>query len=68
MDNHLSTLISVGSKQPGQMNMRKGGTPNPMTAAGKLEHAIVFQTIEEMISPRLSGEVSEGQGCSTARL
>ncbi|XP_025098007.1 LOW QUALITY PROTEIN: dynein gamma chain, flagellar outer arm-like [Pomacea canaliculata] len=52
---HGSSL-GVGSKQPGQMNMRKGGTPNPMTAAGKLEHAIVFQTIEEMISPRLSGE------------
>ncbi|WAR07684.1 DYHG-like protein [Mya arenaria] len=35
---------------------RKTGTPNPMTAAGKLEHALVAQTIEEMISPRLMGE------------
>ena len=37
---------------------RKGGTPNPMTAAGKVEHALVAQTIEEMIGPRLTAEVS----------
>ncbi|OWF37572.1 Dynein heavy chain 5, axonemal [Mizuhopecten yessoensis] len=34
---------------------RKTGTPNPMTAAGKLEHALVAQTILEVISPRLTG-------------
>lgn len=36
---------------------RKSGTPNPMTAAGKQEHALVAQTIEEMITPRLMAEV-----------
>jgi len=38
---------------------RKTGTPNPMTAAGKMEHALVAQTIEEMIAPRLEAEVRE---------
>lgn len=37
--------------------MRKSGTPNPMTAAGKQEHAIVAQTIEDIIGPRLTAEV-----------
>lgn len=36
---------------------RKTGTPNPMTAAGKVEHALVAQTIEEMVTPRLMAEV-----------
>ena len=36
---------------------RKAGTPNPMTAAGKVEHSLVCQTIEEMIGPRLTAEV-----------
>jgi hypothetical protein len=36
---------------------RKTGTPNPMTAAGKVEHALVAQTIEEIMAPRLTGEV-----------
>ncbi|XP_070190368.1 uncharacterized protein [Littorina saxatilis] len=43
-------------KLPGSMGMRKSGTPNPMTGAGKQEHAIVAQTIEEIIGPRLTGE------------
>ena len=37
--------------------MRKAGTPNPMTGAGKVEHSLVAQTIEEMIGPRLTAEV-----------
>ncbi|XP_076466964.1 uncharacterized protein LOC143298129 [Babylonia areolata] len=43
-------------KMPGSLGMRKSGTPNPMTAAGKQEHAIVAQTIEDIIGPRLTGE------------
>lgn len=39
---------------------RKAGTPNPLTAAGKLEHALVAQTIEEIMAPRLTGEVTDG--------
>lgn len=45
-----------GVKLPGQMGMRKSSTPNPMTAGGKQEHAIVAQTIEDIIGPRLTGE------------
>lgn len=40
------------------VKMRKAGTPNPMTGAGKVEHSLVAQTIEEMIGPRLTAEVS----------
>ena len=36
---------------------RKAGTPNPMTAASKVEHSLVAQTVEEMIGPRLTAEV-----------
>ncbi|XP_055954873.1 dynein axonemal heavy chain 8-like [Patella vulgata] len=42
-------------KLPGQ-SQRKTGTPNPMTAAGKLEHSLVCQTIEEMLSPRMAAQ------------
>ncbi|KAK6187606.1 hypothetical protein SNE40_005595 [Patella caerulea] len=42
-------------KLPGQ-GQRKTGTPNPMTAAGKLEHSLVCQTIEEMLSPRMAAQ------------
>ena len=40
-----------------KLGHRKAGTPNPMTAAGKVEHSLVAQTIEEMIGPRLTTEV-----------
>lgn len=36
---------------------RKAATPNPMTAAARLEHSLVCQTIEEIIGPRLTEEV-----------
>ena len=49
--------MCVAVKLPGSLGMRKSGTPNPMTAAGKQEHAIVAQTIEEIIGPRLTAEV-----------
>ena len=50
-------ITHVAVKLPGSLGIRKAGTPNPMTAAGKQEHAIVAQTIEEIIGPRLTGEV-----------
>lgn len=40
----------------GGMN-RKSGTPNPLTMAGKLEHALVAQTIKEIIGPRFTDQV-----------
>jgi hypothetical protein len=46
------------------MGMRKSGTPNPMTAQSKLEHAIVAQTLEEVIGPRLTTEVGTPSSCS----
>lgn len=53
----LPLVVRVAVKLPGSLGMRKSGTPNPMTAAGKQEHAIVAQTIEEIIGPRLTAEV-----------
>ncbi|XP_052708586.1 uncharacterized protein LOC128183562 isoform X10 [Crassostrea angulata] len=35
---------------------RKTGTPNPLTMAGKLEHALVAQTIKEIIGPRFTDQ------------
>ncbi|KAJ8314952.1 hypothetical protein KUTeg_007102 [Tegillarca granosa] len=35
---------------------RKAATPNPMTAAARVEHSLVCQTIEEIIGPRLTEE------------
>ena len=51
--NYYSFVTVVSSN----VKMRKAGTPNPMTGAGKVEHSLVAQTIEEMIGPRLTAEV-----------
>jgi hypothetical protein len=37
---------------------RKSGTPNPLTVAGKLEHALVAQTIKEIVGPRFTDQVT----------
>ncbi|GFN75495.1 dynein beta chain, ciliary [Plakobranchus ocellatus] len=43
--------------KPGQIGVvRKPGTPNPLTAQGKQEHAMICETIDEVISPRLTAE------------
>ncbi|ESO89151.1 hypothetical protein LOTGIDRAFT_229063 [Lottia gigantea] len=42
------------AKLPGQAQTRKAGTPNPMTAAGKLDHSVVCNTIEEVLGPRMT--------------
>ena len=34
------------------------GTPNPLTSAARIEHALVGQSLMEVIGPRLQGEVS----------
>ncbi|XP_067674368.1 uncharacterized protein [Haliotis asinina] len=44
------------AKMGGGLGQRKGGTPNPMTSAGKQEHSMVCQTLEEIIGPRLTAE------------
>lgn len=33
------------------------GTPNPLTPAARMEHALVGQSLMEVIGPRLQGEV-----------
>ncbi|KAK3577475.1 hypothetical protein CHS0354_032326 [Potamilus streckersoni] len=50
-----SSTVTPGSVKLGTGH-RKAGTPNPMTTAGKMEHALVCQTIEEIIGPRLTSE------------
>lgn len=53
------TVASSGIKMTTGAGMsRKTGTPNPLTMAGKLEHALVAQTIKEIIGPRFTDQVS----------
>ncbi|CAH1799095.1 unnamed protein product [Owenia fusiformis] len=51
---NLISPIQSGSRT--QQPARKTTTPNPMSAAAKTEHAIVGQTLKEIIGPRLFGE------------
>ena len=37
---------------------RKIGTPNPLTGAAKVEHALVGQILLDMMMPRLDQEVN----------
>ncbi|KAL4232681.1 hypothetical protein ACF0H5_007369 [Mactra antiquata] len=54
-----SSTVTQGNVKIAAGAHRKTGTPNPMTAAGKVEHALVAQTIEEIMSPRLTGETMQ---------
>ncbi|XP_053397319.1 dynein axonemal heavy chain 5-like isoform X6 [Mercenaria mercenaria] len=54
-----SSTVTQGNVKMAAGAHRKTGTPNPMTAAGKVEHAIVAQTIEEIMAPRLTGETMQ---------
>ncbi|KAL5009692.1 hypothetical protein ScPMuIL_011997 [Solemya velum] len=54
-------LPSLNSKSSSSLKMttgsqRKMATPNPMSQWGKLEHALVCKTLEEVIGPRLTTE------------
>lgn len=52
-------MASSGIKMTTGAGMsRKSGTPNPLTMAGKLEHALVAQTIKEIIGPRFTDQVT----------
>ncbi|XP_060567478.1 dynein axonemal heavy chain 5-like [Ruditapes philippinarum] len=53
------SLFTQGNVKMAAGAHRKTGTPNPMTAAGKVEHALVAQTIEEIMAPRLTGETMQ---------
>lgn len=64
MLNYLFLLFSVAAPSSIKMGgttltagTRKMGTPNPMTLAAKMEHALVCQTIKEVICPRMTEEV-----------
>ncbi|XP_035829673.1 dynein heavy chain 5, axonemal isoform X2 [Aplysia californica] len=49
--------VNVLANKPGQIGViRKPGTPNPLTTQGKQEHSMVCETIDEIISPRLTAE------------
>ena len=47
-----------GLGQTQERPVRKAGTPNPLTAAAKMEHAIVSKTLLDIIEPRLTPEVT----------
>ena len=43
-----------------QAKDKKPGTPSALSSAAKLEHALVLQSLQECIGPRLTQEVSKG--------
>ena len=57
----ISDISSSTVKFPGLLGDRKSGTPTSMTTGGKQDHAIVAQTLEEIIAPGLSAEVGIGR-------
>ena len=61
MDNTYTSICvgpGPGTKQERYTAASKiKGTPNPLTSAARFEHALVGQSLMEIIGPRLHGEV-----------
>ncbi|XP_041355189.1 dynein gamma chain, flagellar outer arm-like isoform X3 [Gigantopelta aegis] len=51
-----AAAMAATSSKIGLSAQRKPGTPNPLSAAVKQEHALVCQTLEEIIGPRLTAK------------
>lgn len=47
-----------GTRQDRYGGNKFKGTPNPLTSYARIEHALVGQSLLEIIGPRLQGEVS----------
>lgn len=57
---YFISFYIAGAGKAGQFGQKdkKPTTPSALSSAAKLEHALVLQSLQECIGPRLSPEVS----------